>query len=172
VSKSFDQSEKARQRILKALRDLDASAIALGDKKTSRIEFDRKVHASIEALTAYEPVANFCSYMQKEHFGNFLPTTISQVQKDDEQSRTLFIKTALQKYNELASAAFSNILGAHAEMGPLFDNINAQFDTDLFSKMMDCHSEPIGDVKMFENLVFNCWHSLIYRIKSVNGGDF
>lgn len=154
------------------MRDLEIAAVALGEKRTSRIDFDRKVNSTIEALTAYEPVSNFCSYMQKEHFGNLLPTTISQIQKDDEQSRTLFIKTALQKYNELASAAYSKIIQGHAEMGSLFDNISATFDSDLFSKMVNCRSESIGNVRMFENLVFCCLYGLIYRITSANEENF
>jgi hypothetical protein len=146
----------------------------LGDesrKTAARAELEKKITTAVEALTAYEQVVNTCSTTQKEHCSSFLPKIITQIQQDDEQSRTLVIKTGLQKYNELAISTYSKVLEAHREIAPIFDDISAKFDSDLFSKMINCHAQSISDVKMFEILVFSCLYGLIFRIMIVIGED-
>ena len=122
--------------------------------KTSS-DFDKKTSAAIDSLNAYEAFVDDCCSKQKRCEA-FLLETLSLIQKDDEKLRIRFLKSGFEQYNELAEDAYSKILKANEEMGPIFENISVGFDSDLFSKMINYHSESLSDVKMFENLVCNC----------------
>ena len=121
----------------------------------SSMDFDKKTSAAIDSLNAYEALVDDCCSKQKQCKAFFLET-LSLIQKDDEELRIRFHKSGLKQYNELAEDAYSKILKANEDMVPIFDNISVGFDSDLFSKMINYHSESLSDVKMFENLVYNC----------------
>ncbi len=136
-------------------RDSDATSKSLKFVGKSSMDFDKKTSAAIDSLNAYEAFVDDCCSKQKSCEAVILEA-LSLIQKDDEQLRIRFLKSGFEQYNELAEEAYSKIQEANEEMGPIFENISVGFDSDLFSKMINYHSESLSDVKMFENLVCNC----------------
>lgn len=157
VTKGFDLVEKARLKTLKTFKDLDSSHISLLEKKKDeeklKLDFDKKLNYSIDAITGYTNIVQESSTRQNNHFDSFLLDTLSKIQKEDEQLRIMFIKSSMEKYNEICLDAYSKILEANQDMSKVFGNVSVAFDSDFFSKILKSRLEPMNDLRMFEILV-------------------
>ena len=115
-------------------------------------DFDKKVLTAVETERIYRVALEDVNSRQKIHFGQLLQEKLIQIQKDDEQSRVMFIKSAIQKYNQLGLDAQTRILEFNESLFQVFQGINGDFDTEFFSKILNGQSEPINNVLPFESL--------------------
>ena len=78
------------------------------------------------------------------------------IQREDEENRIAFLKTALFKYVELFSSQFPKITRAYKQLSQSFDTINPVIDSELFmTTLRTGESHPpdfqMSDVSMLES---------------------
>ena len=115
----------------------------------------------MESKKCYELSIIEANEKQRDHYNKILPEILMQVQKEDEQQRIIFMKTAVTKFNQVFLEALPVIQNAIEFMTPVFENISVRFDIDFFCKILHSKSTS-NDIKLFEILVN--FSSLIIRI--------
>jgi hypothetical protein len=75
---------------------------------------------------------------------------IQLIQKEDEDLRASFVKSAFKKYSEIISKVQPAVNEALKLMESQFEHISPSHDSEVFAKVVRTHEVTPSDYQMFE----------------------
>ncbi|KAJ3109623.1 Formin-binding protein 1 [Phlyctochytrium planicorne] len=145
LQKQVSSMEKLREKFEAETKSMEASKISLDkaisnpkatekEKESLRLEVDRK------GATATDT-----NNLKNKLYRITIPNVLDEIQKDDENTRVTVSKIGFTTYYELLAAQQPGIVGCLDSMNSVFQLINAEYDSDLFIKLMKTGTELPAD---------------------------
>ncbi|KAI8833720.1 hypothetical protein BC829DRAFT_407717 [Chytridium lagenaria] len=106
------------------------------EQENLRLEVERKGATASSIMESYQQSMTETNNLKNKLYRITIPNILDEVQKEDESSRISISKIGLVTYYELLAAQQPGIIGCLESMNNVFQLINAEYDSDLFIKMM------------------------------------
>ncbi|KAI9334015.1 hypothetical protein BDR26DRAFT_805634, partial [Obelidium mucronatum] len=122
--------------------------------ETAKYDAEKKAIAASDAMAFYQKSIVETNEKKTKHFTAVLPAILNEVQTDNENFCIRATKVALMRYFELFSTIVPMYIQGHEELSTVFQEVNADRDSELVVSMLKLDEEfPPADYTFEEKAV-------------------
>ncbi|KAI9325314.1 hypothetical protein DFJ73DRAFT_869932 [Zopfochytrium polystomum] len=141
--KSMEAARSAFEKISKNTKATDKEIEA------AKAESDKRALLATDAMEAYQKCIGETNEKKNNHYTNFLPNILRDVQTNNENFNIRATRVALVKYHELLSTVIPTTIEGHENLSAAVQQMSAERDSELLISNLKT-DEPVPPDYLFE----------------------
>ncbi|KAI9325204.1 hypothetical protein DFJ73DRAFT_870369 [Zopfochytrium polystomum] len=117
--------------------------------KQAKAESDKRALLATDAMEAYQKCIGETNEKKNNHYTNFLPNILRDVQTNNENFNVRATRVALVKYHELLSTVIPTTIEGHENLSAAVQQMSAERDSELLISNLKT-GEPVPPDYLFE----------------------